>query len=205
MEEHKRTGWDDIDAALEALYPNQKPLHYGTLIRYSLGGNDPLDGISIYDAGNYYHFVTYGFSEIYERENDSDISGFGFELTYKLKKNTNIDENELKNFAGVLQTLARYIFNSKTVFKPHEYIATGQQEGMDSKKQSKIVGFVTIEDPQLKTINTVNGKLQFVELIGATYNELNKIMSKEKTSTEMIDEIIARFTDVTDYSRESLY
>lgn len=205
MEEHKRTGWDDIDAALEALYPNQKPLHYGTLIRYSLGGNDPLDGISIYDAGNYYHFVTYGFSEIYERENDSDISGFGFELTYKLKKNANIDENELKNFAGVLQTLARYIFNSKTVFKPHEYIATGQQEGMDSKKQSKIVGFVTIEDPQLKTINTVNGKLQFVELIGATYSELNKIMSKEKTSTEMIDEIIARFTDITDYSRESLY
>lgn len=205
MEEHKRTGWDDVDAALEALYPNQKPLHYGTLIRYSLGGNDPLDGISIYDVGNYYHFVTYGFSEIYERENDSDISGFGFELTYKLKKNANIDENELKNFAGVLQTLARYIFNSKTVFKPHEYIATGQQEGMDSKKQSKIVGFVTIEDPQLKTINTVNGKLQFVELIGATYSELNKIMSKEKTSTEMIDEIIARFTDITDYSRESLY
>jgi len=205
MEEQKRNGWDDIDAALEALYPNQTPLHYATLIKYSLGGNDPLDGISIYDAKDYYHFVTYGFSEIYERENDNDISGFGFELTYKLKKSSDIDENELKNFAGVLQTLARYIFNSKTVFKPNEYIATGQQDGMDIKKLSEIVGFVTIEDPQLKTINTVNGKLQFVELIGATYNELNKIMSKEKTATEIINEIIAKYTDVTDYNRESLY
>lgn len=90
------------------------------MIKYSLGGNDTLDGISIYDAGDYYHFVTYGFSEIYEKETSTpDISGFGFELTYKLKKTYNIRENELKNFAGVLQTLARYVFSSGKSFRPN--------------------------------------------------------------------------------------
>ena len=197
-----KIGWDSIEEELKKIYLNQEPLHYGTLIRYSLGGNDPLDGISVYDAGNFYHFITFGFSEIYEKETENkEISGFGFELTFKLKKNPNINENELKNFAGVLQTLARYVFNSKQIFKPYEYIATGQTEGMDSQQKSKIVGFVTIEDPQLKTINTPNGRVQFVELIGATNEELKLIMNKEKTQEEVIKTILDKYSDITDLER----
>ncbi|CAH0435449.1 MULTISPECIES: suppressor of fused domain protein [Clostridium] len=50
-------------------------------------GIRPLDGISIYDAGEYYHFVTYGLSELYEKEcEDKEYSGYGFEFTLKLKK-----------------------------------------------------------------------------------------------------------------------
>ena len=30
-------------------------------------GNDPLDGISIYDGGDFWHFVTFGFSDLYEK------------------------------------------------------------------------------------------------------------------------------------------
>ncbi|MFQ7004111.1 MAG: hypothetical protein ACLRRT_10815 [Ruthenibacterium lactatiformans] len=37
----------------------------------ALGGNDPLDGISIYDGGSYWHFVTYGFSEPYDKEEET--------------------------------------------------------------------------------------------------------------------------------------
>ena len=172
------------------------------MIRYSLGGNDPLDGISVYDAGSFYHFITFGFSEIYEKETENkEISGFGFELTFKLKKNPNINEKELKNFAGVLQTLARYVFNSKQVFRPNEYIATGQNEGIDTEQKSKIVGFVTIEDPQLKTVDTPNGKVQFVELIGATNEELKAIMNKEKSKEDVIKTILDNYSDITDYER----
>lgn len=197
-----KIGWDSIEEELKKIYPNQEPLHYGTLIRYSLGGNDPLDGISVYDAGSFYHFITFGFSEIYEKETENkEISGFGFELTFKLKKNPNINEKELKNFAGVLQTLARYVFNSKQVFRPNEYIATGQNEGIDTEQKSKIVGFVTIEDPQLKTVDTPNGKVQFVELIGATNEELKAIMNKEKSKEDVIKTILDNYSDITDYER----
>lgn len=202
MVDNTKIGWNSIEEKFEKLYPNQEPLHYGTLVSYKFGGNDPLDGISIYDAGNYYHFVTFGFSEIYEKENENnEISGFGFELTFKLKKNPNINESELKNFAGILQTLARYVFDSKKAFKPYEYIATGQTDGIDTKQSSEIVGFVTIEDSQLKTITTRNGKIQFVELIGATYEELKSIMNKEKTTEDVIKNILDKYSDVTDYER----
>ena len=200
----KKLGWDYITEVFDRLYQNQEPKHYAPMIKAQFGGPDPLDGISIYDAGDFYHFVTYGFSEIYERENDSDISGYGFELTYKLKKSNEIDEQELKNFSGILQTLGRHVFASGTVFKPYEYIYTGQTEGMDSKQKSLITGFVTIEDPQAKTIDTVNGKVQFVELIGATSEELKKVLNKEKTKEEVINRILEQYGDITDYNRNSI-
>ena len=51
-----------------------------------LGGPDPLDGISVYDAGDFWHFVSYGLSELYTKEcEDPEYSGYGIELTFKLK------------------------------------------------------------------------------------------------------------------------
>ena len=65
--EYETIGWDAITQESERVYPGQdNPKHYGTLISWRLGGNDPLDGISIYDGGDYWHFVTYGLSELYE-------------------------------------------------------------------------------------------------------------------------------------------
>lgn len=66
-------GWDAITARFEQLYPGQNnPQHYGTLIPYSLGDNNPLDGIIIYDGGEFWHFVTYGFSNLYEKHSGDD-------------------------------------------------------------------------------------------------------------------------------------
>lgn len=82
------SGWDAITEACERIYPEQKaPKHYGTIISWQLGGNDPLDGISIYEGEDYWHFVTYGLSELYEKESENkEISGYGMEFTFKLKK-----------------------------------------------------------------------------------------------------------------------
>jgi len=53
------------------MYPDQPdPLHYGTLISWRLGGEDLLDGISIYDGGDFRHSLAYGFSELYEKETE---------------------------------------------------------------------------------------------------------------------------------------
>ncbi|SFS61966.1 hypothetical protein SAMN04488601_1012771 [Paenibacillus sp. 453mf] len=43
-------GWDAIDEALKPIYGDQEPKDYGTLLPYSLGGQDPLDGISAYKS-----------------------------------------------------------------------------------------------------------------------------------------------------------
>lgn len=195
-------GWDAIVATFEALYPNQtNPLHYGTLIPWQLGGDDPLDGISIYDGGTFYHFVTFGFSELYEKESkDSVHSGYGFELTIKLKKSPQTDNEELRSMAGVLQSIAQYVFSEGAVIRPYEYIYTGQKNGMDTKGISKLTGFISLPD-DAGTISTPNGDVEFVQLVGATDQELCAIIDKKTTVQELLQKL---GNSLTDYSRSDL-
>lgn len=197
----KRFGWDDITDAFSKIYKTQEPKHYAPIIKYNVGGNDPLDGISVYDAGDYYHFVTYGFSEIYEKENDSEISGFGFELTYKLKKREGIDEEEIRCFLVFLQDIARYVFETKNIFKINDYIYTGQTYGIDANHVSNIVAFIVIKDNLIGTINSTNGKIEFLQLVGITLDELNQIKDKVKPKEEVIANILKKYGDITDLER----
>ena len=210
-QEINTSGFDAITETFEKIYPEQKePLHYKPIICYELGGEDPLDGISVYKGNGYYHFVTYGFSELYEKEFDNkEYSGFGFELTFKLKmnekqinntKDDDAEENKKKTAVKFLQQLARYSFESGAIFNPYEYICTKQKEGIDSEQKSKITGFITIPD-EAGEINTPNGKVIFVELLGATDSELNAIYDKKITVKELAQKI---GSDITDYNRESL-
>lgn len=194
-------GWDAITAAFDALYPGQDaPLHFGCLIPWSLGGPDPLQGISAYDAGDCFHFVTYGLTDLYEKEGkDPNYSGFGYEFTLKLRKAGLEDEMaELRGIAGILQSLAKLTFEQGEQFYPNEYIYTGQETGMDARGVSRLTGFITAED-EAGTIDTPNGKVDFIKLIGATDAELKAIMAK----TLRVQELAERIGDLTDYTRES--
>src|SRR5262245_13106289 len=84
-------GWDAITAAFQARYPGQtNPLHWAPPIyrRHILSENAPaFDGVSIYDAATFWHYVSYGLTELYAKENlGSELSGFGFELTVRVPK-----------------------------------------------------------------------------------------------------------------------
>ncbi len=199
------TGWDSISNVFDEIYPNQKnPKHYGTLIKWSLGGKDPLDGISVYDGGDYWHFITYGLSELYEKKSENkEISGYGMEFTFKLKKdNYENEEDEIMGICGILQSIARMTFTEGEIFKPYEYLYTGQKEGMDTKMKSNITGFITVPETKIQEIETPNGKVIFVELIGVTDNELKKVMNKEISVKDLY---LALKTDITNYNRKSLY
>ena len=82
-EELTQTGFDAISHAMQGLYPGQEGLYYGTIIPAFLGGDDPLDGVEVWKSEHcapHWHYVTYGFTELYEKECDNpDESGYGFE------------------------------------------------------------------------------------------------------------------------------
>lgn len=201
QENNEAPGWDAITKAFEEIYPGQtNPKHYGTLISWRFGGNDPLDGISVYEGEGYYHFVTYGLSELYEKESENkEISGYGMEFTFKLKKDKYEDEEgEIRCICGILQQLARFTFNNGEIFKPYEYLYTGQTAGIDVAMKSNITGFITVPENKVEEIDTSNGKVTFVEFIGVTDSELNKIMNKEITVKELYQKL---GTDITDYNR----
>lgn len=203
MDMPETSGWDAITQAMLALYPDQTdPIHYAPVLNYRMGGNDPLDGISIYDGGSYYHFVTYGFSELYEKESQhAAYSGLGFELTLKLKKDgIRKRDKEYKNICGILQTLARMSFEDGDIFSPEEYIYTGQTTGIDADGSSQITGFLTMEDG-LGTMDTPNGKVQFVQLVGATDAELKALVEDKTTVSALLEKLP---DGLTDYTRDSI-
>ncbi len=202
-EEPETIGWDAIEQEFLRIYPGQtNPKHYGTLIKWVFGGKDPLDGISIYDGGTYWHFVTFGQTEIYGKETDNaEISGYGYELTFKLKKDIYEDEEaEIRNICVILQSIARITFTKGELFHPDEYIYTGQTTGIDACGKSTLTGFITVQDPTVNTIETPNGTVEFLELIGMTDAELKTLSGRE--SVQKIYRMLG--TDVTDYHRSSL-
>ncbi|MBO4627149.1 MAG: suppressor of fused domain protein [Lachnospiraceae bacterium] len=196
-------GWDAIEAEFLRVYPGQtEPKHYGTLVKWVFGGNDPLDGISIYDGGDFYHFVTFGLTELYDKQSrNTELSGYGYEMTLKLKKEGLEDpEAEIRNICSILQTVARITFTKNECFFPNEFIYTGQTAGMDSKQQSLLTGFIVVKDPTVETLETFNGRVEFRELVGMTDAELKTLKSHDSVA-----EIYEKLgTDVTDWKRASI-
>lgn len=166
-EEQESPGWDGITAACTAVYGDQEPSHWGTILPAMLGGQDPLDGMSAYDAGDHWHYVTYGYSELHVKEGDDpEWSGFGLEMTFRLKKT---GEEAPIWPCNLLQNLARYVFSSGNPFGPgHSINANGP---IAADQDTAMTCLVFTEDPQLGTIDTPHGKVQFLQAVGITARE----------------------------------
>lgn len=203
IEENSASGWDAITEVFDRLYPNDKePMHYAPDVYWELGGDEPLNGVSIYDAGDYYHFITYGLSELYEKESDDEeYSGYGMEFTFKLKKDGLEDEEkEIINIYNYLQAIARITFTNGTLFEQYQSLSLGKNEGIDVNKKSLITDFIMVPDSKCEGIDTPNGRVNFVCFVGVTKNEINAKTSKEITVKELYEKI---GSDITDYNRKS--
>ncbi|MWC27617.1 suppressor of fused domain protein [Paenibacillus sp. MMS18-CY102] len=177
-EEVNASGWDAIEHAVSKLYGDQEPKHYGTLVSYRLGGNDPLDGISAYRAEQpfpHWHFVTYGFSELYDKElDDAKTSGYGFELTFRLAREDS--EEEPPAWAlSLLQNMGRYVFRSGNVFRAGDYLDANGPICLGADTQLTALAFV--EDPELPAMDTPNGHVQFLQMAGITGSELEAMQA----------------------------
>lgn len=202
--EIKTSGWDAINKLCDEIYPDQKdPKHYTINLPAYLGGKDIVEGISVYDAGDYWHFVTYGLTELYDKEStNKDISGYGMEFTFKLKKdNYEDEEKEIVNICDMLVSLARSTYQKGEIFNDFEYVYTHQTYGIDYSKKSNITGLITVSDTKFHDIDTLNGRVHFVEFVGATDSELKAVFESKITVKELYEKI---GSDITDYNRKSV-
>jgi len=190
LEEYKSTyssddgapGWDAIDTALDALYPNQEPKHYGTAIKHMLGGPDPIDGFSIFTADNHVHLVTYGFSNLYYDEEfvGEDFSKYGFELTMRLS----LEEHEPYWAMNMIQNIARYVFESGKWFEAGHYMPANGPIKLES--ETELVGLAFDIDPELKSIETPHGVVEFLQIFGLTQKELDQIFEVDKNAQKIL-------------------
>ena len=157
-------GWDAIDAALAELHPGQDPRHFAAEIPHRLGGAD-VDGISVYERPDHWHYITYGLTELYEKEwEDPDYSGWGFELTIRVRK----EQAEPPTWPlEVLRYLAGYVFDTGNLFAAGHRINLHQPVSDDAT----ITAAVFADDPELPERATPNGLVGFVQIVGLTHDE----------------------------------
>ncbi len=234
----KTDGFTCISNRIRKFYPHQDGLYYGTLIPGFLGGNDPLDGVEIWESDKgcpHWLYVTYGFTDLYcdeediedddtadsddiedndsmndqndtggldgiDDEDDADssdnrVSGFGFELTFRLKRGS--EDTPPVWPINLLQNLARYVFSTGNAFASGHYLNANGPIALETNTQLTCIGFLV--DPELGRIDTVNGSIVFLEVIGITEDELNSMMcwSGENFLNELIKHIPYGIADLS--------
>lgn len=206
-------GWEAIDKAFAQLYGDQKPKHYATNLktRANLGGEQYLDGYSIYNSPHgYKHIVTYGMSELYANEQSfgGRWSGWGYEMTFKLA------ESEDKACLWALNTLANlaYFTNTQQSHLENLQFIAGDGRSIDRVSNSQITGLIVTYDTEIKGVETLHGRLDFMQLVGITQRELEWLVQFQNVeeNKQKIQELIYKMQDdnpylVTDMRREKSY
>ncbi|XP_052755588.1 suppressor of fused homolog isoform X2 [Galleria mellonella] len=186
----EQTGQDClVPAGLKALcdacakvYPDQpNPLQVTTRLKYWLGGQDPLDYISMYwNPGSpdehippHWHYISFGLSDLH---GDGRVhpagwqaaAGYGLELTLRLAAPPPPAAPPLWP-AALLQALARYVFATGNKFYAGDHISWhAPLDGGGSRLRHLLVA----QDPQLPPTDGPFGTVNFLQLVGCTGREL---------------------------------
>ncbi|XP_052427948.1 suppressor of fused homolog isoform X1 [Carassius gibelio] len=176
-------GLQAIYGQCRRLYPDQaNPLQVTAIVKYWLGGPDPLDYISMYrnlgcpgqDVPEHWHYVSLGLSDLYgdnrvhEFTGQEGPSGFGFELTFRLKRE--VGETAPPTWpAELMQGLARYVFQSENTFCSGDHISW--HSPLDNS-ESRIQHMLLTEDPQMQPVQTPFGHVSFLQIVGVCTEEL---------------------------------
>lgn len=190
-------GWLSIDETLDKVYNGVEPRHYGPLcgLHYMAGGTDPIDGASIYESNkqeSHVHIVSYGMSELYydPEKAGGEFSKWGFEFTFRLKPYAG-DSGDPLWAVHVMNNLARYVYNSKRWFEEYHFIPANGPIRLETA--TEITGVVFALDPELGKIDTPHGELTFLQLVGITNAEVERIRKDPTTDNvrKLIDELRA--------------
>ncbi|XP_071792669.1 suppressor of fused homolog [Asterias amurensis] len=176
-------GLEAVYSACRQLYPAQpNPLQVTAVVKFWLCGPDPLDYISMYSNPGlpergippHWHYVSFGLTDLYgdgrvhEFTGPDGISGFGFELTFRLKREPT--ETAPPTWpAQLMQGLAKYVFQSDNTLCAGDHVSW--HSSLD-KSESRVQHMLMSEDPQLQPISTPFGSVNFVQIVGVCTEEL---------------------------------
>jgi hypothetical protein len=171
-------GWDAIeDAVRERFACGQEPLHWSTGL---LPGQDGPYGISAYPLPGVWFFLTFGLSELFHKEsNDADISGWGFELTMRTPRAAGEDQPPQWPLR-LLNRLGTYVFSAASPFAAgHRMAPGGAITGADD---TRLTALAFTLDPDLESISTPNGSVEFLQVVGITDDELAQMKASSTTA-----------------------
>lgn len=188
--EDDAVGWLAIDQQLEKVYGKIEPRHYAPPLHFIAGGNDPLDGTSIYDREHpvfHRHIISYGMSELYYdlEKAGGTYSKWGFEFTFRLAPYSG-DAGDPGWAIQMMNNLARYVFNSKKWFEPYHFVPANGPIRLNT--DTDIVGLAFVTDPELGRIETPHGEVTFLQMVGLTTAEVERL--KKNPTTDEVEKLI---------------
>jgi hypothetical protein len=160
-------GWDAIETAFDKLYPGQKPRHWahgGIMRMHDLRNppENPFDGVSIYDGTSFWHYVSFGLSDLYSKESADEWSGFGYEFTFRLAKSEGESEPPLWPI-NVMGSLGRAVFTGSAFGPGHSVNMVKPLDG----GETTVTAVLLAKDPDLEQVrDTPHGKLAFLLILG---------------------------------------
>lgn len=174
-------GLQALYTACSCLYPTQSnPLQVTTRLKYWLGGQDPLDYISMYwNEGNtelrvppHWHYISFGLSDlhgdgrVHPLPAPGGLSGWGLEISIRVR---GIKSAPPLWPSTLLQALARYVFYTGNKFCAGDHISW--HSPIDGKS-SRLRHLLVAVDEQLPLLETPHGKLTLLQMVGCTSREL---------------------------------
>lgn len=159
-------GWNALEQAFAELYPGQKAKHWthdGIMRMHDLRNppENPFDAVNVYDAGSFWHYVSFGMSDLYGKESKDEWSGFGYELTFRLAKLASEVAPPLWPI-NLMGSLARAAYTG-SAFAPGHTVQIGP---IDGRAETTLTALLLAEDPAPAACETPNGRLLFILLIG---------------------------------------
>ena len=187
-------GWAAIDEKLAEQYQREADFHFGTIIGFRIGGPDPVDGASIFkrmEPVPHLHYVGYGMSSLYYDEESAggEFSKWGFEFTFRLaiaaEDMPASDDAAPVWPINLMQSLARYVFETENWFEHLHFIPTNGPIMVDA--DTKLVAILFCHDPELGSMDTPHGKVDFLQMIGLTQDEVDALFARKYSAADLIE------------------
>ena len=137
-------------------------------------------------------------SELYydPQSSQDEFSGWGFEFSMRVVPfaddpdsdlgDGNVAVNEPFWAISLMQNLAKYVYNSKKWFEAYHFIPANSPLRLNTV--TKLVGVIFAPDPVLGGIDTLNGRVEFLQMVGITQRELDWL--REDPTTQRVERLI---------------
>ncbi|MCR8670802.1 suppressor of fused domain protein [Agrococcus sp. HG114] len=182
MDEDDAPGWDAIEASIDSnLSPDAAPLHWATALLPNPSG---LQGISAYPLGDVWLLVTFGLTELFDKvSDDTSVSGWGFELTMRIPRPAH-EEQPPQWPVTLLSRLGALVFSRSQPFgEGHRLDPGGPITGSEG---TRLTALAFTADRQLPAMDTPHGRMQFLQVVGVTRGELER-MQQSSTADVLLE------------------
>ncbi|HSM39657.1 MAG TPA: suppressor of fused domain protein, partial [Afifellaceae bacterium] len=136
-------------------------------------------------------YVSYGMSSLYYDEESAggEFSRWGFEFTFRLAvaaEDMPASDKDVPLWPiNVMQNLARYVFETQKWFEQFHFIPANGPIKLES--DTKMVAMLFCLDPELGSTETPHGKVDFLQMVGLTQDEIDALFAKTYRATALAD------------------